>query len=76
MRVKGRFVKRSTEQAAKGRFSIPSIPESEVLTPESSVTDEGTLKDDEEMPDVSDPEAGFCPTDDQPFRRVRRHTIT
>lgn len=79
MRVKGRFVKRSTEQAAKGRsgkFSIPSIPESEVLTPESSVTDEGTLKHDEEMPDVSDPEAGFCPTDDQPFRRVRRHTIT
>lgn len=31
---------------------------------------------DTEMPDVSDPDAGFCPTDDQPYRRVRRHTIT
>jgi hypothetical protein len=28
------------------------------------------------MPDVNDPEAGFDPTDDQPYRRVRRHTIT
>lgn len=29
-----------------------------------------------EMPDVNDPDAGFCPTDDQPYRRLRRHTIT
>lgn len=29
-----------------------------------------------DTPDVNDPEAGFCPTSEQPFRRVRRHTIT
>ena len=28
------------------------------------------------MPDVNDPDAGFKPTADQPFRRTRRHTIT
>jgi CCT motif len=28
------------------------------------------------MPDVTDPEAGFCPTADQPYRRLRRHTVT
>lgn len=28
------------------------------------------------MPDTSDPEAGFQPTADQPYRRARRHTIT
>ena len=31
---------------------------------------------DVEMPDVTDPDAGFCPTDEQPYRRTRRHTIT
>ena len=31
---------------------------------------------DVEMPDVSDPDAGFNPTTSQPFRRTRRHTIT
>jgi hypothetical protein len=86
MRVKGRFVKRSTEEqarikaAAATSTSVPSIPETEeavYVTPESSTCDEGsTTVKDEEMPDVSDPEAGFCPTDDQPFRRLRRHTIT
>jgi CCT motif len=30
----------------------------------------------EDMPDVDDPEAGFCPTEDMPYRRLRRHTIT
>lgn len=83
MRVKGRFVKRSTEQQARAKAtcnSVPPIPESEeaeFITPESSVGEGGTdvLKD-SEMPDVSDPDAGFCPTDDQPFRRTRRHTIT
>eukprot|EP00554_Chaetoceros_debilis_P015651 CAMPEP_0194125094 /NCGR_PEP_ID=MMETSP0150-20130528/59282_1 /TAXON_ID=122233 /ORGANISM="Chaetoceros debilis, Strain MM31A-1" /LENGTH=800 /DNA_ID=CAMNT_0038818885 /DNA_START=703 /DNA_END=3105 /DNA_ORIENTATION=- len=29
-----------------------------------------------EMPDFNDPDAGFKPTDAQPFRRTRRHTIT
>ena len=31
---------------------------------------------DEDMPDVNDAEAGFKPTESQPFRRTRRHTIT
>lgn len=31
---------------------------------------------DAEMPDVDDPEAGFAPTEDQPYRRIRRYTIT
>lgn len=29
-----------------------------------------------DMPDVNDPEAGFSPTAELPFRRLRRHTIT
>jgi len=28
------------------------------------------------LPDINDPDAGFKPTDAQPFRRTRRHTIT
>ena len=82
MRVKGRFVKRSTEEQAKARktvnTSVPSIPESEeanFVTPGSSVEGSAQSKD-EEMPDLKDPEAGFCPTEDQPYRRLRRHTIT
>lgn len=81
LRVKGRFVKRTSGQVqpndSEGEGdeygpltnSIPSIAESEV--DESVVCNE-----DAEMPDVSDPDAGFCPTDDQPYRRLRRHTIT
>lgn len=61
MRVKGRFVKRSTEQQAK--------VEEEPTPPSNN-------NNDEDMPDVTDPEAGFCPTEDQPYRRTRRHTIT
>jgi hypothetical protein len=49
LRVKGRFVKRTT-----------ALPEDSIAP----------------LPDVSDPEAGFVPTADQPFRRRRRHTIT
>ena len=82
-------MKRSTEAQAKAKAAatsaplcdVPSIPESEqasFVTPESSVVAPESSGDnkDEEMPDVDDPDAGFCPTDDQPFRRVRRHTIT
>ena len=76
MRVKGRFVKRSTEQLAKlAEASVPAtIPEGEVvISAESSEVEENA---DAEMPDINDPDAGFCPTSDQPFRRTRRHTIT
>ena len=67
LRVKGRFVKRS-EQEQLGRRQRQQ-PHEEA---EKRVSDED---DDDDMPDVSDPEAGFCPTEDQPYRRMRRHTI-
>jgi hypothetical protein len=79
MRVKGRFVKRSTEQQAKlATTSVPStIPEDDkFVSPESSEVEENVDDKDAEMPDINDPDAGFCPTDEQPFRRTRRHTIT
>lgn len=46
----------------KGRFVKRNLPTVDLTT--------------EGMPDVNDPDAGFVPTDDQPFRRLRRHTIT
>jgi hypothetical protein len=72
LRVKGRFVKK--EEQAKLAALTPTIPEDGLyVSPESSeVEDDG----DSVMPDVSDPDAGFCPTDDLPYRRTRRHTIT
>jgi hypothetical protein len=83
MRVKGRFVKRSTEELAnKSKGPGASISESEeaiYVTPDPSEKgDDGSVavKEDEDMPDINDPEAGFCPTDDLPYRRCRRHTIT
>ena len=84
MRVKGRFVKRSAEESAKARRSevVSAIPESEetkFVTPDSSELEDNAssaVVKDEDMPDVNDPDAGFCPTDDQPYRRCRRHTIT
>jgi len=62
MRVKGRFVKRAVEQRkTSGKGSVVV-----------KVEEGGDVV----MPDVNDPEAGFRPTEDQPYRRVRRHTIT
>ena len=58
----------TTSGGASGtRSSVPSIPEE---------TEVAQTESDTEMPDVSDPDAGFCPTDEQPYRRLRRHTIT
>ena len=65
LRVKGRFVKRSEqEQLAKQLAQAKQEEEKDNET------------QDQDMPDVSDPEAGFAPTPDQPYRRLRRHTIT
>lgn len=61
MRVKGRFVKRSTECET---------------TPVATMEEACSTSPEVDMPDVNDPEAGFCPTEDQPYRRMRRHTIT
>ncbi|KAL3921516.1 MAG: hypothetical protein SGILL_002707 [Bacillariaceae sp.] len=73
LRVKGRFVKRSTLEAQKKHAaSKSSVSFSLDLTVEQPSLEQG----DEDMPDVEDPDAGFCPTEDQPYRRRRRHTIT
>ncbi|CAJ1946892.1 unnamed protein product [Cylindrotheca closterium] len=79
MRVKGRFVKRSTEQQARSRSNtigvtpILEADESKFVSPESSI---GETAKDAEMPDIADTDARFCPTKYQPYRRTRRHTIT
>jgi lactam utilization protein B len=84
LRVKGRFVKRSEQEqlakeleaeaadltAATTEGSVPVVDEADA--PASSSNKEV----DEDMPDVNDPEAGFSPTEDMPYRRLRRHTIT
>ncbi len=46
---------------------LPPVDENEV---------QDSYDDDEEMPDVDDDEAGFEPSDDMPYRRTRRYTIT
>jgi hypothetical protein len=71
MRVKGRFVKRSAEQLARAEAAT-TIPSSSA----AAELDSSEQEIDEDMPDVTDAEAGFCPTEDQPYRRTRRHTIT
>jgi hypothetical protein len=104
LRVKGRFVKRSTTAAVAketskalrdataasertdeiggGPPSKASSSSTTTTTTSSTVSsipediEIGQDENDTEMPDVSDPDAGFCPTDDLPYRRVRRHTIT
>ena len=78
MRVKGRFVKRSTEEEAKAKTEedgaeMTTIGAAEGEKEHDENNSEGA---DEDMPDVNDPDAGFCPTEDQPYRRTRRHTIT
>jgi len=74
LRVKGRFVKRDSEEAKKYLASLSA----ESNTPQTTLNDMGPpppVRMDG-MPDVNDPEAGFCPTKDAPYRRCRRHTIT
>jgi hypothetical protein len=92
MRIKGRFVKRSVETMEASSSSLsPENNESQKeeikdtsketrSTPPTSGSplppvDENEAHD-EEMPDVEDDEADFEPTDDMPYRRTRRYTIT
>jgi hypothetical protein len=60
--------------SSRGGSPLPSVPPSGPL---ASVKED---MDDEDMDmsdlDVNDPEAGFKPTESQPYRRTRRHTIT
>lgn len=70
MRVKGRFVKRSEQEQLRKLLAEKEAKE-EGLQQQEGEKAEAT----EDMPDVNDPDAGFEPTEDQPFRRVRRYTI-
>ena len=70
LRVKGRFVKRSEQEQLR-----KLLAEKEAEEKASAEEEEEDEEEDDEMPDVNDPEAGFVPTKDQPFRRVRRYTI-
>jgi len=45
-------------------------------SPLTTVNEGEEHDDDEAMPDVADEEAGFNPTEDMPYRRTRRYTIT
>lgn len=66
LRVKGRFVKRSEQEQLRKDLEASGC-EGE---------DDEPVPVDQDMPDVNDPEAGFAPTEDQPYRRLRRHTVT
>jgi hypothetical protein len=68
LRVKGRFVKRCAMKDDPQQNN--SAETTNVLTHSSSA------RNNDHMPDVNDPEAGFCPTVEQPYRRLRRHTVT
>ena len=59
----------SGSDSSRGGSPIPSAPPGGPL---ASVKED---MDDVDMPDVNDPDAGFMPTESQPFRRTRRHTI-
>lgn len=79
LRVKGRFVKRSEQEQLAKQLEAQAVKTEE--QPAGAVEEAGALvpttsSDDDDMPDVTDPEAGFVPTEDQPYRRLRRHTIT
>lgn len=69
LRVKGRFVKRAEQELLAKELAKKT-------SQERKESDEEEDEVDESMPDVNDPEAGFSPTEDQPYRRTRRHTIT
>jgi len=100
LRVKGRFVKRTTTTTAVAKETRKALCVATATAPATTFERAGDTSgvastrassaissipedieisqgdNDTEMPDVSDPDAGFCPTSDQPYRRVRRHTIT
>jgi hypothetical protein len=54
---------------------IETPPEG-TTTGTTSTTVPASIINEDHMPDVNDPDAGFCPTIDQPYRRSRRHTVT
>uniref|UniRef100_A0A7S2LNX0 CCT domain-containing protein n=1 Tax=Leptocylindrus danicus TaxID=163516 RepID=A0A7S2LNX0_9STRA len=92
LRVKGRFVKRGSPEAIAYLASLGGSKESTATAVSGSSTETSPVPSPtpntnndmappprvrmDGMPDVNDPEAGFCPTEDAPYRRARRHTIT
>ena len=75
LRVKGRFVKRS-EQEQLARALAAKQNGDDKGSAEDFEEEEDDEDEDKDMFDVDDPDAGFSPTEDSPYRRVRRHTIT
>jgi CCT motif len=90
LRVKGRFVKRSDQEElakikcneiasieAAGQKRV-SINDAVVMHTPVFDSEDGDEEDssNDGMPDTSDPDADFAPTEEQPYRRLRRHTIT
>ena len=79
LRVKGRFVKRSEQDQLASLRRQMHILRRRSEHDDDDIDEEelaSSPPDDDIMPDVNDPEAGFCPTEDQPYRRFRRHTVT
>jgi CCT motif len=85
LRVKGRFVKRcgdTLEQQQQQQQPLPKKKPQQLINLLDYDDDEddgnaaGTNLNDQDMPDVNDPDAGFAPTADQPYRRLRRSTVT
>ena len=64
-------------KARKGKVRPTSPPTSgSPLPPVKEDEAEQLPMEDEDMPDVDDEEAGFDPSEDMPYRRQRRYTIT
>ncbi|EED94463.1 predicted protein [Thalassiosira pseudonana CCMP1335] len=59
-----------------GKKSRPTTPPTSGSPLQTVDENEESHDDDEDMPDVEDDEAAFAPTDDMPYRRARRYTIT
>jgi CCT motif len=86
LRVKGRFVKRSEQeqlertqhqhQQHQHQHQIEGEGDNDAEKPASASSSAGGSDSEEGMPDVNDPDAGFVPTEEQPYRRLRRHTVT
>jgi hypothetical protein len=68
------------EEQTGNAASMPMVEGTAMGSPAAVATavsnQQGECTTDQDMPDVSDPDAGFVPTEDQPYRRLRRHTIT
>jgi hypothetical protein len=68
----------SSGSSSGSNSPLPSAPSGplEPVFEENDIMNKTSEVSDVDMPDVSDPDAGFRPTASQPYRRTRRHTIT